>query len=102
MTEEITPYRIEVPEEQLVELRRRLAATRWPEPETVPDWSQGVPLRYLRELCRYWAEAYDWRATEARLNALPQYRTVVDGLGVHFAHVRSPQPEAMPLVLTNG
>ncbi|GIG88712.1 epoxide hydrolase family protein [Plantactinospora endophytica] len=102
MTEEMTPYRIDVPEAELVELRRRLAATRWPEPETVPDWSQGVPIRYLRELCRYWAEEYDWRVTEARLNALPQYRTVIDGLGIHVVHVPSPHPEALPLVLTNG
>ncbi|GAA5201719.1 epoxide hydrolase [Rugosimonospora acidiphila] len=102
MDDGIVPYRIEVPETELTELRRRLAATRWPEPETVPDWSQGVPLAYLRKLCRYWAEEYDWRATETRLNALPQYRTVIDGLGIHFAHVRSPHPEALPLIVTNG
>jgi epoxide hydrolase len=101
-TGEIVSFRIDVPEAALADLRERLARTRWPERETVADWSQGVPLSYLRELCRYWAEEYDWRATEARLNALPQYRTVIDGLGIHFAHVRSPHPDALPLVVTNG
>jgi pimeloyl-ACP methyl ester carboxylesterase len=96
------PFRIEVPEADLDDLRERLARTRWPEPETVDDWSQGVPLSYLRELCGYWADGYDWRATEARLNALPQFRTDIDGLSIHFAHVRSPYPDALPLVLTNG
>ena len=72
MTDDITPFHIHVSDAQLADLRRRLAATRWPEAQTVPDWSQGVPLAYLRELCRYWADGYDWRATEARLHALPQ------------------------------
>jgi pimeloyl-ACP methyl ester carboxylesterase len=98
----VTPYRIEVPEADLRDLRERLARTRWPEAETVGDWSQGVPLAYLRELCRYWADGYDWRATEARLNALPQFRTELDGLGIHLLHVRSPHPEALPLVMTHG
>jgi pimeloyl-ACP methyl ester carboxylesterase len=102
MSDEVTPCRIEVPEADLRELRDRLARTRWPEAETVEDWSQGVPLAYLRELCRHWAEGYDWRATEARLNALPQFRTEIDGLGIHFLHVRSPRPDALPLVLTHG
>jgi pimeloyl-ACP methyl ester carboxylesterase len=102
MTDDITPYRIHVPDAQLADLRQRLAATRWPEAETVPDWSQGVPLAYLRDLCGYWAEDYDWRATEARLNALPQYHAVVDGLGIHFVHMRSPHADALPLVVTNG
>jgi pimeloyl-ACP methyl ester carboxylesterase len=102
VTDDILPYRIHVPDAQLVDLRQRLATTRWPEAETVPDWSQGVPLAYLRELCGYWADGYDWRATEARLNALPQHRTVIDGLGIHVAHVRSPHPDALPLVVTNG
>lgn len=96
------PFRVEVPEADLTDLRDRLRWTRWPERETVTDWSQGVPLDYLRELCAYWAETYDWRATEARLNALPQYRTTIDGLGLHFLHVRSPHPDALPLVLTSG
>ena len=102
MPEEVTPFRIEVPDADLRDLRERLGRTRWPEAETVADWSQGVPLAYLRELCGYWAEAYDWRATEARLNALPQFRTELDGLGIHFLHVRSPHPGALPLVITHG
>ncbi|MGI5171327.1 epoxide hydrolase family protein [Spirillospora sp. CA-253888] len=102
MPETVTPFHLDVPETDLDDLRERLARTRWPEGETVDDWSQGVPLAYLRELCRYWAEGYDWRATERRLNALPQFRTSIDGLGVHFLHVRSPHEDALPLVLTHG
>jgi epoxide hydrolase len=102
MADELTPFRVEVPEARLHDLRERLARTRWPEPETVGDWSQGVPLAYLQELCRHWADGYDWRATEARLNRLPQFRTTLDGLGIHFLHVRSPVPGALPLVLTHG
>jgi pimeloyl-ACP methyl ester carboxylesterase len=100
--DEVTPFRIEVPQDALGDLRGRLGRTRWPEAETVDDWSQGVPLSYLRELCRHWAEDYDWRATERRLNLLPQFRTEVDGLGIHFLHVRSPHPDAFPVVLTHG
>jgi pimeloyl-ACP methyl ester carboxylesterase len=100
--DEVTPFRIEVPQDALGDLRERLGRTRWPEAETVDDWSQGVPLSYLRELCRHWAEDYDWRATERRLNLLPQFRTEVDGLGIHFLHVRSPHPDALPVVLTHG
>ena len=102
MPDDLTPFRIEVPDEQLGDLRERLHRTRWPERETVTDWSQGVPLDYLRELCAYWADAYDWRATEARLNALPQFRTRIDGLGIHLLHARSPHPGALPLLLTHG
>ena len=98
----MTPFRVAIPEADLVDLRDRLARTRWPERETVDDWSQGVPLSYVRELCGYWADGYDWRATEARLNALPQFRTTIDGLGIHFVHVRSPYPDALPLILTHG
>jgi epoxide hydrolase len=98
----LDPFRIDVPDQELAELRTRLRSTRWPEQQTVGDWSQGVPLDYLRELCEYWAEQYDWRQTEARLNAFPQFRTEIDGLGIHFLHVRSPQPGAVPLVLTHG
>jgi pimeloyl-ACP methyl ester carboxylesterase len=98
----VEPFRIEVPGAELDDLRARLNATRWPERETVDDWSQGVPLEYIKELCGYWAAGYDWRATEARLNALPQFRTEIDGLGIHFLHVRSPHAEAMPLVITHG
>jgi epoxide hydrolase len=98
----VTPFTIAVPEAELDDLRERLRRTRWPERETVGDWSQGVPLDYVRALCAYWAEEYDWRATEARLNALPQFRTVIDGLGIHFLHVRSPHAGALPLVMTHG
>ena len=99
---EVTPFRIDVPEAELADLRRRLRQTRWPEREPVTDWSQGVPLAYLRELCDYWADGYDWRATEARLNALPQFQTEIDGIRIVFAHVRSPRPDALPLILTHG
>jgi pimeloyl-ACP methyl ester carboxylesterase len=98
----MTPFRVAIPEADLVDLRDRLARTRWPERETVDDWSQGVPLSYVRELCGYWADGYDWRATEARLNELPQFRTTIDRLGIHFVHVRSPYPDALPLILTHG
>src|SRR3954471_11916210 len=98
----VTPFTIAVPDADIADLRERLGRTRWPDAETVDDWSQGVPLGYLRELCRYWAEGHDWRATEARLNAFPQFRTEIDGLGIHFLHVRSPHPDALPLVITHG
>ncbi|MFC7722942.1 epoxide hydrolase family protein [Nonomuraea recticatena] len=102
MSDQVTPFRLDISEPVLADLRERLRRTRWPEKETVGDWSQGVPLGYLRELCRYWAEEYDWRATERRLNALPQFRTSLDGLGIHFLHVRSPHQDALPIVLTHG
>ncbi len=81
---------------------RRLAATRWPEAETVDDWSQGVPLSYQREVCEYWADGYDFAAAQARLNQFPQFRHDVDGLGIHFLHQPSRHADAMPLVLTHG
>jgi epoxide hydrolase len=96
------PFRIETPDDVLDDLRERLRRTRWPETETVDDWSQGVPLAYLQDLCTYWADGYDWRATEARLNAWPQAKVPVDGLGIHVLHARSPHPDAMPIVLTHG
>jgi pimeloyl-ACP methyl ester carboxylesterase len=102
MAERVTPFRIETTEADLEDLRTRLRRTRWAEKETVGDWSQGVPLGYLRELCRYWAEDYNWPARQHRLNALPQYRTDVDGLGIHFVHARSPNPGALPVVMTHG
>jgi pimeloyl-ACP methyl ester carboxylesterase len=102
MSDAITPFRLDVPESALTDLRERLTRTRWPDSETVEDWSQGVPSGYLSRLCRYWAEEYDWRATETRLNSLPQFRTSIDGLGIHFLHVRSPHDSALPLVLTHG
>jgi pimeloyl-ACP methyl ester carboxylesterase len=95
-------FHIEVPRAELDDLRDRLGSTRWPEAETVDDWSQGVPLAYLKELCAYWASDYDWRATEARLNALPQFRADIQGLRIHFIHVRSDDPDAIPLVMTHG
>jgi epoxide hydrolase len=98
----MVPFRIDVPEAELVDLRQRLERTRWPEREPVDDWSQGVPLAYLQDLCDYWAHGYDWRATEARLNAFPQLRTEIDGLGIHFIQVRSHSPDALALVLTHG
>lgn len=98
----ITPFTVAVPDADLTDLRDRLARTRWPEAETVDDWSQGVPLAYLREVCEHWRTVYDWRAVEARLNALGQFRAEVDGLGIHFIHQRSPHDDALPLVMTHG
>jgi pimeloyl-ACP methyl ester carboxylesterase len=102
MSEQITPFRIDVPEADLEDLRQRLRLTRWPDPETVDDWSQGVPLAYLRDLCDYWLDSYDWRACEQSLNRLPQFRTEIDSVPIHFLHITSPQPDAMPLVVTHG
>ena len=102
MIHEIAPFRIDIGEADLRDLATRLAQTRWPESETVSDWSQGVPLAYLRDVCRYWATTYDWRPREARLNLFPQFRTEIDGLGIHFLHVRSPVENALPLVMTHG
>ena len=98
----IHPFRVEVPEEQLAELRRRLTATRWPTRELVDDRSQGVQLATMQEFCRYWATEYDLRRVEARLNALPQFTTEIDGVVVHFVHVRSRHEDALPLVMTHG
>jgi pimeloyl-ACP methyl ester carboxylesterase len=98
----IAPFRIATPDEQLTDLRDRLRATRWPEAETVDDWSQGIPLAYVKELCHYWSDEYDWRRTESRLNSIPQFTTELDGLKVHFLHVRSPHPGALPLIVTHG
>jgi epoxide hydrolase len=98
----VEPFRVEVPEPEIEDLRARLRRTRWPDRETVEDLSQGVPLAYLQDLCAYWADGYDWRTTEARLNALPQFRTEIDGLGIHFLHIRSPRTDALPLILTHG
>jgi pimeloyl-ACP methyl ester carboxylesterase len=98
----VREFRIDVAEAALRDLRRRLDATRWPEKETVDDWSQGVPLAYLRELCGYWARGYDWRAREAIMNGLPQFLAEVDGLDIHFIHARSSEPDAVPLLMTHG
>jgi pimeloyl-ACP methyl ester carboxylesterase len=98
----IRPFRINVPLEDLVDLRRRIAATRWPDKETVADGSQGVPLAKLQELVHYWGTDYDWRKVESRLNALPQFVTTIDGLDIHFIHVRSNHPNALPIIITHG
>jgi len=98
----IRPFRINVLEEQLVDLRQRIAATRWPDKETVTDESQGVQSATIKELARYWATAHDWRKVEARLNALPQFITEIDGLDIHFIHVRSKHRNALPLIVTHG
>ena len=102
MTAEITPFAIDVPQTELDDLAERLRRTRWADAETVDDWSQGIPLSYTQELCGYWADDYDWRAREAALNRFPQFRTEIDGLGVHFLHVRSPHEDALPLVISHG
>lgn len=99
---QIRPFTLAVPQAQLDDLNRRLNQTRWPERETVDDWSQGTPLAALQDLVAYWQDGYDWRRCEARLNALGQFTTEIDGLEVHFIHVRSPNPDAMPLVITHG
>jgi pimeloyl-ACP methyl ester carboxylesterase len=98
----IRPFHIDVPEEDLLDLRRRIAETRWPERETVDDCSQGVQLATIEELARYWATDYDWRKVEARLNALPQFITEIDGLDIHFIHVRSNHENALPLIVNHG
>jgi pimeloyl-ACP methyl ester carboxylesterase len=98
----VHPFRVNIPEEELVDLRRRIAATRWPERETVADPSQGVQLATIQELARYWQNEYDWRKCEATLNALPQFITEIDGLDIHFIHVRSKHDNALPLIVTHG
>ena len=98
----VRPFHIDIPEADLVDLRRRLAATRWPEKETVADDSQGVPLAMLQDLVRHWQTEYDWRKVEARLNALPQFITEIDGLDIHFIHVRARHENALPMIVTHG
>ena len=102
MADRIEPFMIGVDSAALDDLRDRLRRTRWPEREAVDDWSQGIPLGYLQDLCGYWATRYDWRAAEARINKIPQFTTRIDGLDVHFLHLRSPHPGATPLVMTHG
>ena len=99
---EVEPFRLHVPDEQLYDLRRRLAATRWPERETVADASQGAPLEFVQDVCAHWAEHYDWRRCEAMLNGFGQFITEIDGLPIHFLHVRSPHDDARPLIITHG
>ena len=98
----IRPFRVNVPEEQLIDLRRRISMTRWPDRETVADQSQGPQLATLQELARYWVTEYDWRKCEARLNAVPNFVTEIDGLDIHFIHVRSKHKKALPLIITHG
>ena len=98
----IVPFQVEVADSELDDLHARLAGTRWPERETVEDWSQGVPLAYVHDICDYWRTSYYWRRFESQLNAIPQYRTTIDGVGIHYLHVRSPHDDALPLLLTHG
>jgi len=98
----IHPFHVNVPETELTELRRRINATKWPERETVTDASQGVQLATIQALARYWATDYDWRKIEAKMNALPQFMTEIDGLDIHFIHVRSKHENALPLIVTHG
>ena len=98
----VRPFRIEFPQDAIDDLRRRIKATRWPEQETVADDSQGVPLQTMQDLLRYWGTEFDWSACEARLNALPNFVTEVDGLDIHFLHIRSDHEDALPLIVTHG
>jgi len=102
MNAAISPFRIAVSDDVLEDLRFRLRRTRWPEAELVDDWSQGAPLKWIKDVCHTWAETYDWRQREARLNRFSQFTTVIDGLDIHFIHVRSKHPEARPLIITHG
>src|SRR5258705_444093 len=99
---EIRPFHVNVPETELTDLRRRINATKWPDREPVTDESQGVQLAIMQALARYWGTEYDWRKVEARLNALPQFITEIDGLDIHFIHVRSEHEDALPLIVTHG
>src|SRR5215469_5018027 len=98
----LRPFRVDIPEEAIADLRRHIAATQWPEKETVADQSQGVPLATMQQLARHWMTDYDWRTCEAKLNALPQFMTEVDGLDIHFIHVRSQHEDALPLIVNHG
>lgn len=99
---EVRPFQLAIPQERIADLHRRLDATRWPDRETVDDWSQGTPLTMLKDLVAWWRHGYEWQGCEARLNALGQYMTELDGLDIHFLHIRSPEPDALPLLLTHG
>ena len=99
---EIKPFRIDIPDHELDDLKSRLANTRWPDRETPEDWSQGIPLAYVRELADYWLNTYDWRRAEARINGFDQFTTTIDGLEIHFLHMRSPHERALPLIMTHG
>ena len=99
---DIREFRIEISQGTLQDLKRRLDATRWPDAETPDDWSQGIPLAYMKEICAYWANEYDWRATEERINQWPQFKTEIEGLDIHFLHARSKHEDALPLIMTHG
>src|SRR5690349_18383275 len=98
----VRPFRVNIPQESLTEMRRRIAATRWPSKELVNERTQGVQLSTIREVARFWSNEYDWRRCESRLNALPQFTTEIDGVNIHFIHVRSPYENALPLIMTHG
>src|SRR5271154_4779104 len=99
---EIRPFRVKFAEEMLVDMRRRINTTRWPDRETVTDESQGVQMAAIKEIARYWGTDYDWRRCESKLNSLPQFMTEIDGLDIHFIHVRSKHENALPLIVTHG
>ena len=99
---DIEDFTIAIADEQLADLKQRLENTRWPEAEVVDDWSQGIPLAYVQEVCEYWRTEYDWRERERLLNRFTHHRTQIDGLGIHFIHQRSPHPDARPLLITHG
>jgi hypothetical protein len=98
----IRPFQINIPEDALIDLRQRIAATRWPDKETVNDESQGIQLEEMQALVHYWGNGYNWRNVEAKLNALPEFVTTIDGVDIQFIHVRSREPNALPLILTHG
>jgi pimeloyl-ACP methyl ester carboxylesterase len=102
MSDSIRPFTIDIPETDLQNLRQRIDQTRWPEQETVEDWTQGTPLAFVQHLAQYWRDRYDWRRCETLLNSWPQFKTEIDGLNIHFLHCRSPHPNAMPLLITHG
>lgn len=102
MPENIEPFNINIPQSALDDLQQRLANARWPDQETVNDWSQGVPLKKLQSLCEHWQQHYDWRACESRVNNYPQFMTSIDGLDIHFLHIRSPHSNATPMIMTHG
>jgi hypothetical protein len=102
MTGEIRPFRIDVSDLVLADLTERLRRTRWPDAEVVTDWSQGAPLTWIQDICQYWADTYNWRERETQLNRFDQFTSEIDGLDIHFVHVRSKEPSALPLIITHG
>src|SRR6185312_13296328 len=99
---DIRPFRVNIPEEQLADLKRRVKATKWPEKETVADDTQGVQLATMQALATYWGDSYDWRKAEARINSYPNFITNIDGLDIHFIHVKSKEKNALPMIVTHG